>query len=96
MIIGGALSDGGGLYQWLKDNLRLAAKDNTTEVEIAKRPPASHGLTFLPFLAGERSTGYHESAHGAILGLRSSTDSVDIVRRRSNPSHIDLPRSSIN
>jgi gluconokinase len=80
VIIGGALSDGGGLYQWLKDNLRLAANDNTTENEIAKRPPAFHGLTFLPFLAGERSTGYHENAAGAILGLRSSTDTIDIVQ----------------
>jgi gluconokinase len=80
LIMGGALSDGGGLYQWLKDNLRLLADDNKTEVEIAKRAPAGHGLTFLPFLAGERSTGYHENAHGGIIGLRSSTDSIDIVQ----------------
>jgi len=80
LIMGGALSDGGGLYQWLKDNLRLLADDNKTEVEIAKRAAAGHGLTFLPFLAGERSTGYHENAHGGIIGLRSSTDSIDIVQ----------------
>lgn len=80
LILGGALSDGGGLYQWLKDNLRLRADDGITEVEIAKRPPDGHGLTFLPFLAGERSTGYHENAQGAILGLRSATDAVDIVQ----------------
>ncbi len=80
VIMGGALSDGGGLYQWLKDNLRLIADDDKTEAEIAKRPPAGHGLTFLPFLAGERSTGYHENATGAILGLRSSSDTIDIVQ----------------
>ncbi len=80
VIIGGALSDGGGLYRWLKDNLRLKADDNKTEAEIAKRKPDGHGLTFLPFLAGERSTGYHESASGAILGLKSSTDTIDIVQ----------------
>ncbi|MGD9562823.1 MAG: gluconokinase [Pyrinomonadaceae bacterium] len=80
VIIGGALSDGGGLYRWLKDNLRLLADDDKTEAEIAKRPPAGHGLTFLPFLAGERSTGYHENAAGAILGLRTSTDTIDIVQ----------------
>jgi gluconokinase len=34
----------------------------------------------LPFLAGERSTGYHENATGAIFGLRSSTDTIDIVQ----------------
>jgi len=50
------------------------------ETEIAKRQPDGHGLTFLPFLAGERSTGYHENARGAMLGLKSATDSVDIVQ----------------
>ncbi len=80
VIMGGALSDGGGLYRWLKDNLRLLADDDKTEDEIAKRPPAAHGLVFLPFLAGERSTGYHENAAGAISGLRASTDTIDIVQ----------------
>lgn len=80
IIIGGALSDGGGLYRWLKDNLRLKDDDDKTELEIEKREADAHGLTFLPFLAGERSTGYHESAHGAVLGLKSSTDTIDIVQ----------------
>lgn len=80
VIMGGALSDGGGLYQWLKENLRLKEDDDKTEAEVGRREPDSHGLTFLPFLAGERSTGYHERATGAILGLRSSTDTIDIVQ----------------
>jgi gluconokinase len=79
VIIGGALSDGGGLYQWLKETLRLGANDDAVEDKIAGREPTAHGLTFLPFLAGERSTGYHENAHGGVLGLKSSTDSIDIV-----------------
>lgn len=80
VIMGGALSDGGGLYRWLKDNFRLTDDDDKTESEIAKREPDSHNLTFLPFLAGERSTGYHETAHGAVLGLKSATDTIDIVQ----------------
>jgi gluconokinase len=60
--------------------LRLKADDNKTEAEIAKREPDGHGLIFLPFLAGERSTGYLESASGSILGLKSSTDTIDIVQ----------------
>ena len=79
VIMGGALSDGGGLYRWLKDNLKFP-DDDRTEAEIAKRDPAGHGLTVLPFFAGERSTGYNEDAGGAILGLRSSTDSIDVVQ----------------
>ena len=80
VIIGGALSDGGGLYRWLKDNLRLDEDDDKTENEIAERVPDAHGLTFLPFLAGERSTGYHETARGAILGLKAATDTIDIAQ----------------
>ena len=77
VLIGGALSDGGGLYRWLNDTLKLP-KD--AEGQIARRPPGSDGLTFMPFLAGERSTGYNENARGAILGLRSATDPVDILQ----------------
>ena len=57
IIIGGALSDGGGLYRWLRDNFRLKEEDDKTETEIEKRIPDEHGLTFLPFLAGERING---------------------------------------
>ena len=77
VILGGALSDGGGLYRWVRDNLKLA---KNAESEIPRRGAAAHGLTFLPFLAGERSTGYHESATGAVLGMQSSTDSIDILQ----------------
>ena len=80
VIIGGALSDGGGLYRWLKDNLKLNGTDDEIETEIERRVPDSHNLTFLPFLAGERGTGYHETAHGAVLGLHSSTDAIDVAQ----------------
>lgn len=80
VIAGGALSDGGGLYRWLKDTLKIAEVDDVVEAEIAKRKPDSHGLTFLPFLAGERSTGYHENAKGAVLGLTQYTSAVEITQ----------------
>lgn len=80
IIVGGALSDGGGLYRWLKDNLKLKRNDDEIEKEISSREPDSHGLTFLPFLAGERSTGYHENAKGAILGLTQHTDAIEITQ----------------
>lgn len=80
ILIGGALSNGGGLYGWLKKNFRLKKDDDKTEDKIEKRRADGHGITFLPFLAGERSTGYHENAFGSIIGLRSSHDKIDIVQ----------------
>ncbi len=80
VIVGGALSDGGGLYYWLKETLKIAEVDDEVEAEIGKREPDSHGLTFLPFLAGERSTGYNENATGAILGLTQHTNAVEITQ----------------
>jgi gluconokinase len=80
ILIGGALSDGGGLYRWLKDTHKINDIDDIVEAEIARREPDSHGLIFLPFLAGERSTGYNENARGAILGLHSSTSAIEIVQ----------------
>lgn len=68
------------MYRWLKDNFRLKTNDDTTEAKIAKRKPDQHGITFLPFLAGERSTGYHDFATGGILGLRHAHDKIDIVQ----------------
>jgi gluconokinase len=77
VVVGGALSDGGGLFEWLQTNLNLS---KNFERAVARRTPDQPGLTFLPFLAGERSTGYHENARGAIIGLSSSTTAIDIAQ----------------
>ncbi|MBK8465602.1 MAG: gluconokinase [Chloracidobacterium sp.] len=77
VIIGGALSDGGNLYAWLKKNLKLP---KNAEADMRKRGAAFHGLGFMPFFFGERSTGYNENAGGAVLGLNSSHDSIDIMQ----------------
>ena len=65
VIVGGALSDGGGLYEWLKRNLRIDLTDEQISREILRRGTGAKGITFLPFLAGERSTGYNENAAGS-------------------------------
>lgn len=77
VILGGALSDGGNLYAWMKKNLNLP-KD--AEQRIAKRTLGAHGLTVAPYFHGERSTLYREDARGAINGLTASHDSVDILQ----------------
>jgi len=77
VVVGGALSDGGGLYRWLLQSLKLDEKPEELVNEIA---PDAHGLTLLPFWSGERSTGWSGDARGAILGLTQQTRPVDIVR----------------
>lgn len=80
VIIGGALSDGGGLYDLLKRNLRIDMSDEAIGNEMARRGADAHGLTVMPFFFGERSTGYHENARGAILGLNASHDGIDVLQ----------------
>lgn len=94
-VTGGALSDGGGLYEWMKASLRLDVpnvslsnardedsnvSDESLEDALAALAPDAHGLTVLPFWAGERSVGWRESAQGAILGLNMHTRPVEVVR----------------
>jgi gluconokinase len=78
--VGGALSDGGGLYDHLKRLLNVRESDESIAAEIARRGPDSHGLTVMPFFAGERGTGYNENARGAIIGLTMAHDAVDILQ----------------
>lgn len=79
VIMGGALSDGGGLYASLKRTLNLN-DDESLEATIAKLEPDGHGLTFMPFLAGERGTGYNENARGGVFGVSPTTGATDILR----------------
>jgi gluconokinase len=72
---GGALSDGGNLHAWFLQTLR----DLDTS-QIADRPAAAHGLTFLPFLGGERSLGWNPERRGAIEGLTFATTPLDIAQ----------------
>ena len=72
VVEGGALSDGGNLYAWLAKTLA------GTEGSLLDRGPDEHGLTFLPFLGGERSTGWDPDATGAIAGLTFDTTPLDI------------------
>jgi gluconokinase len=80
VAVGGALSDGGGLYEWMRETLALTGDGEQIEREISAMPPCAHGLTLLPFWAGERSTRWNAHARGAILGLRTHTRPAEIVR----------------
>jgi gluconokinase len=72
VVEGGALSDGGNLYDWLGHTLA------ESRGSLAERDPSDHGLVFLPFLGGERSTGWNPEARGAIHGLTFETTPLDL------------------
>lgn len=80
ILIGGALSDGGGLFKWLADSLFSEADAQTIESELELMQPDEHGLTVLPFWNGERSTGWNPEARGTIFGLRAQTRPIEILR----------------
>jgi gluconokinase len=76
---GGALSEGGSLFSWLTETLKLR---NLPEAEqaLAKMEPDAHGLTILPFLAGERAPGWAGHARATIHGLSLATTPLEILR----------------
>jgi gluconokinase len=80
VVVGGALSDGGGLLQWLVQRLRVDDRDGSLQEQLATLDPDAHGLTILPFWSGERSTGWRTEAQGGIFGLRHDTTNIDIIR----------------
>jgi gluconokinase len=78
-VLGGALSNGGNLLRWIWNTTGTDRDDETTAAAVALTPDST-GLTFLPFLAGERSPGWHDDATGVIAGLTVSTRPEHLIR----------------
>ena len=78
-VMGGALSDGGNLIEWLRNTLRLPDPEETERL-LSEMEPDAHGLTFLPLLAGERGPGWADRANGTVSGLSMSSNPVEILR----------------
>lgn len=79
VVMGGALSNGGNLIEWLRATLRLPEPEEAERL-LANMEPGAHGLTFLPLLAGERGPGWADRANGVIAGLSMASGPVDILR----------------
>lgn len=74
-LIGGATNEGGNIFAWARETLRLDQFDDA----LLQRQVGEHGLNVLPLLAGERSPGYRADAVGVIHGLRLDTSPLDIL-----------------
>jgi gluconokinase len=79
-VLGGALSNGGEVYAWMKRTLALPAEPEEIESQLAAIAPCSTGLVVLPLFAGERSTKWRADARGAITGMGMHTSPMDILR----------------
>ncbi len=79
VVVGGAMNDGGALYNWLKDTMRFDISIPKLAREFDKRALGGHGLTFEPYLGGQRSPDFDEFATGSISGLTMDHDAVDIM-----------------
>ena len=88
-LLGGAFSEGGNVGLWLKKLMNMQINfeeietdDLNRELEqlLLRSKPDGHGLTVLPFLAGERAVGWAENATGTLSGIRLSTTQTDIYQ----------------
>lgn len=78
-VVGGALSEGGNMLNWICDAFKLPPLKEA-EPQIADLPPDGHGLTILPFISGERSLGWHSNARMTITGISSGTMPGEVLR----------------
>lgn len=77
-LVGGAFANGGNVYAWQQTTLNLSERDSLSSA-LSRLPPDGHGLSVLPFWAGERSPGWHADARAAILGMNLHTSPLDIM-----------------
>ena len=60
--------------------LPATGDDAALDAALAAVAPDSHGLTALPFLAGERSPGWRGDARAAVAGISLATTAPQILR----------------
>jgi gluconokinase len=77
-LLGGALNDVGRLAAWLRDRLRLP--DDATLDAALRATPEPVTPIVLPFLTGERSTGWASNATAAFLHVTAATTASGLWR----------------
>ena len=86
----GSMQSAGGSYHWLKETLcgleiEKAIREDRSPYEIIeesieKSVPGARGITFLPYLIGERAPIWDANAKGAFIGLKMENKTEDMYR----------------
>lgn len=77
-LVGGALTDGGSVYQWL-ERVLMSGDGHNGGREIGE-DSEDNDLVVLPFFGGERSPGWNDGARCTIHGVSRGTTAGDIRR----------------
>ncbi|WP_260853379.1 gluconokinase [Kocuria palustris] len=77
-LLGGAINDASRAIGWAEDVFRLP--DGVSAEDVAQRPVDDSTPLVLPFLTGERSTGWVGDARAAMLGISAATGPEDLLR----------------
>ena len=78
-VLGGATNNGGKVIEWLYDLLGAHFDDIGDMISAAVEAPDS-GLTFVPYLNGERAPVWDALATASFSGLRGSHGPADLAR----------------
>ena len=79
LLVGGAFANGGNVFAWAQKALQMGDPKAAARA-VAGLAPDGHGLTVLPFWAGERSPGWHVGARATVTGMNLHTTPADILR----------------
>jgi len=81
----GVVLSAGGAFSWYRDQLArelagTSGADAKLDAEAASVPPGAEGVTFLPYLQGERTPHRDASARGAFLGVSLAHTRAHLTR----------------
>jgi xylulokinase len=76
----GVMLSAAGSLHWLRDVLAPGEPFEVLVAEAERWPPGAEGLTFLPYLSGERTPHFDPQARGAFAGLTLRHDRGALVR----------------
>lgn len=81
----GVVLSAGGAFTWYREQLARELGESprghaSLDDEAARVPPGADGVTFLPYLAGERTPHRDASARGAFIGLSLAHSRAHLTR----------------